>query len=56
MSYLTTSEANLALKDLDQMLAMTGDVIQLQTRQPPRPRASRGTRARASGPPSPSPP
>jgi hypothetical protein len=35
MSYLTASEADLALKDLDQMLAMTGDVIQLRARQTP---------------------
>lgn len=35
MSYLTASEATLALKDMDQLLAMTGDVIQLRARQTP---------------------
>ncbi|MFA7331027.1 MAG: hypothetical protein WC326_08145 [Candidatus Delongbacteria bacterium] len=35
MSYLTASEATLALKDMALMLASTGDVIQLRTRQAP---------------------
>ncbi len=33
MSYLTATEATLALKDVDQMLATTGDVILLCARQ-----------------------
>jgi len=35
VSYLTASEATLSLKDMDQLLAMTGDVIQLRARQTP---------------------
>ena len=35
MSFLTASEVALALKDMHLMLAMTGDAIQLFTRQAP---------------------
>lgn len=51
MSYLTASEANLALKDMDQLLAMTGDVIQLQTRQAPPATGFAGDPGESFGPP-----
>ena len=35
MSYLTASEAALALKDMEALLASTGDVLLLRTRQTP---------------------
>ena len=35
MSYLTATEATLALKDVEHLLATTGDVIHLRARQAP---------------------
>ena len=51
MSFLTASEASLALKDVEHMLATTGDVIQLFTRQAPLATGFAGDPGESFGPP-----
>ena len=51
MSYLTASEAALALKDVEHMLATTGDVLQLFARQAPLATGFAGDPGESFGPP-----
>jgi len=51
VSYLTASEADLALRDMGHLLAMTGDVIQLRTRQVPPATGFAGDPGESLGPP-----
>jgi hypothetical protein len=51
VSYLTASEATLALQDMDQLLAMTGDVLQLRARQTPPATGFAGDPGESFGPP-----